>query len=244
MPATPLSRVISILRPLYHFIYPPACFACEKTLDDDEHRICTDCLSTMHRLSVGDALYLEKRAELTARGNISGLASVFHFEKDGTLQDLIHHLKYSEMTAIGVELGKELGNVLSPMLGAVSITGIVPVPLHPLKLRERGYNQSEYICRGIRATTGLPVVPNLLMRVRHTRTQTRLNTQERMENVAKAFELNSRFASLVPGSTFLIVDDIITTGATSNECARVLKHHGAEKIFSGSIAVPDHTHQP
>jgi ComF family protein len=189
-------------------------------------------------------LFLEKREQLMSRGNISDLASVFHFEKDGTLQHLIHHLKYNEMTAIGVELGKYVGESLPMFLGEVSITGVVAVPLHPLKEKERGYNQSELICNGIREKTGLKLLPHLLKRTRHTRTQTKLNAHERKENVAEAFQVDSRFASLVRGSTLLIVDDIITTGATIDECARVLREYDAEKIFAASIAVPDHTHLP
>lgn len=238
------SRATSVLRPLIHFIYPRACLACEKALGDADQKICLECLSSIRRLTIDDPLYREKRLQLTARGNISGLASVFHFEKDGTLQHLIHNLKYNEMTDVGVVFGEILGDALMPMLGTVSFNGVVPVPLHPLKKRDRGFNQSEFVCKGIRSTTGVKVMPNLLRRVRHTKTQTKLNTHERMENVSEAFELNPRFAAVVPQSTFLIVDDIITTGATTNECARVLVECGAKKVFAASIGVPDHTHLP
>ncbi len=238
------SRAASVLRPLLQFIYPQTCLACEKILGDADQRICFECLSSIRRLSIDDPLYREKRSQLTSRGNISGLASVFHFEKDGTLQHLVHHLKYNEKTDVGVELGKMLGEMLITMLGTVSFNGIAPVPLHPLKKRERGFNQSEFVCKGVRAVTGVRVMPSILRRVRHTRTQTKLNTLERMENVSDAFELNPRYASVVPQSTFLIVDDIITTGATTNECARVLMECGAKKVFAASIGVPDHTHLP
>jgi predicted amidophosphoribosyltransferase len=92
--------------------------------------------------------------------------------------------------------------------------------------------------------TGLKVFPHLLKRTRHTQTQTKLNAHERKENVADAFALNGRFDSMVSGASFLIVDDIITTGATIDECAGVLKAHGAENVFAASVAVPDHAHMP
>jgi ComF family protein len=237
-------RIGFTLRPLYELIYPPTCLACESHLRNDERKICAACWSSIRTLTREDLLYQEKLAEITSRNCISGLASVFHFEKDGTLQNLIHQLKYQGMTGIGFELGKLVAKSLHPMVGDVSITAIVPVPLHPAKERERGFNQSEFICSGINCITGLPVIPHLLKRVRHTRTQTKLNAQERKANVADAFELNGRYASSVSRASFLLVDDIITTGATIVECARVLKDHGAEKIYAASIAVPDHTHLP
>lgn len=239
-----LAPVRLFLRPLYQFIYPPACLACETHLDEDEEKICSVCWSSLRKLSADDSLYQEKLSQLTLGGYISGLASVFHFEKDGTLQNLIHQLKYQEMPSIGFELGKLVAESLQPMLGHVSIAGVIPVPLHPTKERERGYNQSEFIAKGISKVTGLKGFPHLLKRTRHTKTQTQLNSQERKENVADAFEVNSHYVSRISHASFLLVDDIITTGATIQECAKVLKDGGAEKIYAASIAVPDHSHLP
>ncbi len=239
-----ISPFAAVLRPLYEFVYPPTCLACENHLKEDERKICSACWSSIRKLTVEDELYRDKLNELTSRGNIAGLASVFHFEKDGTLQTLIHHLKYDDMPRIGIELGKFVGEAIPAMIANVSFTGLVPVPLHPAKERERGYNQSEFICNGISKATGMKIYPRLLKRTRHTQTQTKLNAQERKENVAEAFELNPRHASTVARATFLIVDDIITTGATIDECASVLKAHGADKVFAASVAVPDHAHLP
>lgn len=244
MTASVLSHWISFLRPMYEFIYPPTCLACEHHLTLEKNNICSTCLASIRPITPEDGLYREKLTELRSRGNVSGLASAFHFEKDGTLQTLIHHLKYDDMPEIGVELGKFVGTTLRSMLGDAAIGGLVPVPLHPAKERERGYNQSEFICKGISKVTGLKVFPHVLRRTRHTQTQTRLNAQERKENVADAFALDSRYARLVNGATFLIVDDIITTGATIDECARVLKENGAARVLAASVAVPDHAHLP
>lgn len=239
-----LSPAISFLRPLYEFVYPPTCLVCENHLDENERTVCSACWSTIRRLSAEDELYRDKLGELKSRGNIDGLASVVVFEKEGTLQTLVHHLKYDDMPSIGIELGQLVGAAIHPMIGEVPFAGVIPVPLHRVKERERGYNQSEFICKGIANVTGLKVFPHLLIRTRHTQTQTKLNAQERKENVAAAFALNSRCRSLVRGSPFLIVDDIITTGATIDECARVLKENGAQKVYAASVAVPDHAHLP
>jgi ComF family protein len=240
-----LSPSLSLFRPLYEFVYPPTCLVCENHPAEDERKICVACWSSIRQLSSDDELYREKLNELKSRGNVAGFASAFHFEKDGTLQKLVHHLKYDDMPSIGVELGKFVAASIPTMIDSTTpICALVPVPLHPTKERERGYNQSEHICRGISKANGAQVLPHLLKRTRHTQTQTTLDARERKENVADAFALNTRFASLVRGANFIIVDDIITTGATIDECARVLKAHGTEKVFAVSVAVPDHTHLP
>ena len=237
------SLVVRLLEPLFQLVYPPTCLSCERYLPDTESKICPECCSKIRRLTLDDELYREKLGQLIAKGNISGFASVFHFEKDGVLQALIHQLKYREMTSVGMELGKFVSESLSTMLERISFDALVPVPLHPARERERGYNQSEVICRGMGKAIGIPTC-RMLKRVRHTKTQTKLDAHERKENVAEAFAVNHRYARRVPHGTFLLVDDIITTGATVDECARVLKQHGAAKIFAASIGLPDHTHLP
>ncbi|MEO8167427.1 MAG: phosphoribosyltransferase family protein [bacterium] len=179
-------------------------------------------------------------SRLTLGGNISGLVSACHFEKEGTLQALIHQLKYSEMTGIGIELGKKLGENLRPFLGDVLLTAIIPVALHPAKKRERGYNQAEFIAQGMHKVTRIPVLPSLLKRNKNTRTQTKLNLEERQANVSEAFGIPRRHLSLIKGSSFVLVDDVITTGATIQECAQVLKSHGAKDVYAASVALADH----
>lgn len=229
----------TIGRSLYEFMYPPLCASCEARLADDDRFVCERCRATLRPLAPADAVYRQKVEMLSVDGLVSGVVSAFHFEKDGTLQHLVHQLKYEEMTKIGVELGSIVGQLVRPALGDIAIDFIVPVPLHPVKERERGYNQSVFIAEGISVAIGRPVHARLLKRVRHTRTQTALNTAERKENVAGAFALNARHASAVREATVLLVDDIITTGATIIECARALKHHGALHVYAASIAIPD-----
>jgi ComF family protein len=191
-----------------------------------------------------DPLYFEMQKRLTESSRISKLMSLYHFEKDGTLQSIIHQLKYEGMTKLGVELGRKLGQKLLTELINSPVDGIVPVPLHPTKLRERSYNQSEFIARGVREVTGLPVYTSLLKRHKYTSSQTQLNAPERKENVGDAFSLNKRYLLSVEGKTFLIVDDVITTGATSEACAEVLLKSGASKAIACSVALADHAALP
>ena len=231
----------STLRPLVEFIYPPTCFACETFIKNGESRVCPSCWSTIKPVTSNDLLYQEMSHRLTEGRHISHLLSLFHFEKDGTLQSILHQLKYNGSTSLGVELGRRLGEKLRIEFPDHSIDGIVPVPLHSTKLRERGYNQSEHIAKGIREMTGIPVLPSLLRRHKYTTTQTQLSATERKENVGDAFSVNKRYLLDLEGKTFLIVDDVITTGATIEACAEVLMGSGARSIVAGSVGIADHS---
>src|SRR5205823_5404499 len=110
---------------------------------------------------------------------------------------------------------------------------IVPVPLHPTRQRERGFNQAMLLARSLSPRTSLPVVP-ALERVRYTTTQTAFDRAERMENLRNAFRLRPRRD--VRGSRVLLVDDVLTTGSTLSECARVLKQAGASSVYAATAA--------
>ena len=228
------------VRPLREFIYPPACLGCDQYLEESTTFICGNCQQSLRCVTKGDPLFIEMHGRLTLQGHIDGLISAFHFEKDGTLQSLIHQLKYQEMTRVGIELGMIIGKLMRASGGDVATADIIPVPLHASKRRDRGYNQSDYIAKGIRAISGSTIFSTLLRRKKNTRTQTTLNLNERRDNVRSAFIINSRYASAIPGSSYVLVDDVITTGATIQECARVLKAGGARFVYAASIALADH----
>ena len=233
-----LAARMSFLNPLYRFVFPAICVVCSTPLQEDERRVCQACWSSMKTISEGDALYDEMKARLTASANIADLISVYHFVKDGVLQSLIHQLKYEGMTTLGVELGKRLGHSISQS-SHVTVDAILPVPLHSLKKRERGYNQSEYVCKGVQMETGLPVISTLLVRSKYTQSQTHLNSEERRINVGDAFEVNASYKEFVSHRSFLIVDDVITTGATIEACADVLVSNGASSVVACSVALAE-----
>jgi ComF family protein len=112
---------------------------------------------------------------------------------------------------------------------------IIPVPLHPVKKAERGYNQSYYIAKGLSLITGIPLNNKVLKRVRFTETQTALSMTERRDNIKGAFSLK-RGVSL-SGKTVIILDDVITSGSTVSECGRVLLKGGAQKVYAVSAAL-------
>ncbi|MCF8241039.1 MAG: ComF family protein [Melioribacteraceae bacterium] len=138
---------------------------------------------------------------------------------------------------MGLYLGGLLSQEFSDTITEWKIDYIIPVPLHTLKKSERGYNQSYYISKGLSKKTGIPVVKNLLSRNRYTSTQTTLNKQDRKLNIEGAFRVKSK--RNLKSKNILILDDVVTTGATTLECARQIKKLGADKIFVISVALAE-----
>lgn len=228
-------------RTVLDMVYPPCCVICKVRIFADRRVVCDGCGSGL--LSV-DAPYCERCGGPLCTPVAScpacpgrtfyfdGAYSGFEFNRP--LQDLIHQLKYRNRPGIGRFLGSLLAKRVEREPGIPHITGVVPVPLHPVRKRERGYNQSAYIARGISDETGIPVLENVLGRNRNTPTQTSLCPEARMANVEGVFDVARSDA--VRGATVSLVDDIFTTGATINSCARALLQAGAGRVFALTVA--------
>jgi ComF family protein len=164
---------------------------------------------------------------------------VFHFEcaiavmpSRGTIRELIHGLKYRNMTWAAQPLA-DFGvlGFRDPRMPR-SPDFLVPVPLHPLRRRERGYNQAELLARAIGQRMEIPVL-DILRRVRNTTTQTHFDRKERMKNLSRAFKISSDQS--IKESQILLVDDVLTTGSTLDECAKVLLAAGAGSVYALAI---------
>jgi len=228
-----------IINPIRDFIYPPLCFTCNQILRDNEVRVCSSCWNSFTRIDSSHPTWHELKGKFAAEKVIQDIFSCFLFEKDGKLQDVIHCLKYQGMKSLGIKLGEEIGRRITSdgMMGWADY--LIPVPLHKLKKRERGFNQSEYICKGISAVTNLPMHSDILIRKKYTQSQTQLNLQERKENVGDAFEVDKECRYIIPGRSFILVDDVITTGATINACAKELISNNANRIYAASVALAE-----
>ncbi len=231
------SSLQSFIRPLREFIFPPVCFSCGAHRFDISSKVCESCWASIRYVKISDDLYLETKGKLESSGTISGLVSLCYFDPDGVVQTLVHELKYNGMTSVGVELGKKVGGLLLPLVEQFHPDGLVPVPLHRTKLRERGYNQSEYVCKGISESTGIPVYTRVLQRVRYTPSQTALDIEQRKLNVSDAFDIGHSLRFDLTGKTMVMVDDVITTGATIVECAKVLRNRGVERVIACSVGL-------
>lgn len=175
--------------------------------------------------------------KLLSDGIISDLVACFVFEKEGSFQHIIHALKYKEYKSIGLDLGMCIAKVLKELNLEVDI--LIPVPLHRIKYRERGYNQSEFIARGIASIIDKPIVSNAVRRIRYTQTQTNLNIEERHKNLENAFELTPHSSVILSRKKCLLVDDVITTGATTNSCAQTILSAGSAEIIAAAAALAE-----
>jgi ComF family protein len=185
----------------------------------------------------GDPLYEEAQRRLTEDGTCDRLVSLFPFEKGAPLQSLLHELKYHGGTGIGLWLGRQLGLAVASALDPRRFSGCLPVPLHRVRRRERGYNQSVLLCRGVAAESGVQLCGSLLRRTRVTPSQTALDVEERAANVEGAFAASRGARGKIAGRSFLLVDDVLTTGATMRACAAVLKRSGAEQVVACAVAL-------
>lgn len=213
------------------FLFLSTCLHCSAPLRDGEQRVCEKCWASLSVVSEHDHTFRVLSKRFSDGGVIDELVSLYYFEKRGLLQTLAHSLKYEEGTMVGIELGRRL----SARLEHSGADAVIPVPLNKRKERERGYNQSDCIGDGIAERLGIPVLKQAVCRIKYTVTQTHLNAEERRQNIAEAFSVIQ--PELVRGRCIAVVDDVITTGSTIQELAKVLRDAGAIRIIAASAGL-------
>ncbi|HEX2788086.1 MAG TPA: ComF family protein [Ignavibacteria bacterium] len=183
----------------------------------------------------------EDLAKLKSRVNADYVLSFYEFKADNEVQKLIHSIKYAGMKNLGFYFGNYVGKSVKEYLdnNKIKIDFIIPVPLHNAKMRERGFNQSDYISSGISAATGIPIEKNTVIRVKNTRSQTKLKLEARLKNVKNAFTFEKNKQNFLRSKNIMLVDDIITTGSTVNEIISLLKKHNTGEITVCSLAIAE-----
>lgn len=200
--------------------FPRVCAACGNTLMRDEDVVCLTCRYTLPKTGY-ETFHENPSAQLFyGRAKLNAVTSCFFFSKSGKVQHIIHELKYKGNSEAGVFLGQEIGKSIKEAPDFGKIDCLVPVPLHPKRQRKRGYNQSEMIANGICQVTGIPVAGGNLVRVVNTATQTHKNKEERYENVKNIFAVSN--PEQLQGRHVLLIDDVLTTGATLTSCINKL----------------------
>lgn len=192
------------------------------------------CLDNLKRLPP-EILKIEFNKKFAETNYVTAYWSPYMFFQDTGIRNIVHQFKYNKKFRVARAMGALTGSLMKDEAVSCNADCIVPVPLFRTKKVQRGYNQSEYIARGLSESLGVPVLQSALKRIRNTRTQTGLTLEKRKRNMDGAFKIKN--ASAISGKNIILVDDVVTTGATINECAKTLKAAGAGEVFVISFAL-------
>lgn len=221
-----MNLIKSIPHLILDLFYPNTCLLCDQFIGSLNEAICETCREKFEPLPIKD-----RRNELEVSDGIDLAYSGWFFT--GGIEDVIHSLKYNDRAKLGLELGRQLGHLISSNhFKAVDV--VTAVPLHKIKHRDRGYNQAEWIGKGVAEQWQIPFSSELLKRNRFTVSQTTLDKEERKANMANAFEVNK----LKNYNSIVIVDDVLTTGSTISACAFTLKNAGVETVHALTVSAP------
>jgi len=234
--------------PMLAFLYPNVCQVCSaKRATASEGYVCASCWTRRGAIQFivppfCDRCGLPFEGDITSEFECTNCREMkLHFEfaraavaAAGLVREIIHRYKYHRAVWFERFLADLLVRGATPVVKASDWDLIVPVPLHPLKYREREFNQSERLARRLGEATGIPVNPRLLKRVEATRTQTKLTRAQRAANVRRAFAM--RRGAELNGERIVLFDDVLTTGATTSACAEVLHRGGASKVCVWTVA--------
>ncbi|MCK4879602.1 MAG: ComF family protein [Bacteroidales bacterium] len=214
--------------------FPSNCLVCGKRLHSPRAILCFECEMKMPKTGFGDRGDNPVSKIFWGRVPVRVGTSLFRFEKGSAYQTLLHDLKYRGNRRAGLYLGRMLGQELKHTSFS-DCDLMVPVPLHHKRMKKRGYNQSEIIARGASEITGIPVAAHLIERKGHSQSQTSMNRQERFENMATAFTLCDGSLDL-NDKKILIIDDVVTTGATLEACSQVLFSHFECLVYIATVS--------
>lgn len=222
----------------WSLLFPRCCVVCGSPLSRGEECLCTCCNMNLPR--TGFHLRKDNPVECLFWGRIPGLkrASSFLFYRKGSdFRRILHLLKYGGYKELGEVMGRYMAAELSSGEFFDGVDMIIPVPLYRKKQKLRGYNQSEWIARGIASVTGIPLCAECMIREKNTETQTRKSTFERWENVEGIFRLCDTVH--FEGKHVLLVDDVLTTGATTVACASAFARVSGIRISVLTLAVAE-----
>jgi len=222
------SAVYEVFHSVLDFLFPPSCPVCGGSFTAKKI-ICHNCIDAITDCSYS---YIPSKRVLA---NIDKISILLPY--NSMCRNLIHALKYHGMHSICLVLGELMARKTLKEYSSIEKPCIVPVPLHPSKLNERGYNQSERLAEGFTSFSGYEICNNLLTRKKKTDTQTALNPEQRARNVQGAFRYTG--GKSLSGHPVILIDDVMTTGSTTSECAKALKEGGAGKITLCVVATPE-----
>lgn len=216
-----MNRFKQLMRATADVFLPRLCPVCGRRLSSDEEWVCRGCMMRLPRTHFEDETFNAMEQLFAGKTPIDRAAAYFYYEKQDPYSAILHDIKYHGMPKMGVWMGQQAACDMEPSGLWQGIDCLVPVPLHFTKQARRGYNQSERIAHGISKATGIPVAPALAARRPHA-TQTRKGAHDRFMNSKGLYRTVPKAAGWLTGSHVMIVDDVVTTGATLLACAEAL----------------------
>lgn len=220
---------------LLNLFFPKVCLSCTAHLSDNELHLCTEC---RHELPVTNFHFSDHEAVkkvFYGRLNLEQATALLYYSKKGIVQTLLHNLKYRGYQDVGVCLGEWLGAELFEIEAYRSIDMVIPVPLHSIKQRKRGFNQVTKFGQAIANALNVPYKEDILLKVHHTKTQVFKNRLKRWSDAGAVFKVENTIE--LDNKHILLVDDIITTGATIESCALELKKAKNIKLSVATMAI-------
>jgi ComF family protein len=232
-----MTVLVRLATDLLNLLFPRLCNACGQHLVRGEQNICLGCLYDLPYTDYH--LHADNRAAKQFWGRLPchAVSSMLYFKKGSRVQRLLHRLKYNGQMELGVELGTMLGERLSESGRFAEIDFIIPVPLHKRRERLRGYNQSKCIADGVAAYLHIPVLTGVLTKPFSTASQTRKGRFSRYENLKSVFRIAEGHE--LSNKHVLLVDDVVTTGATLEACGLILYAAGISRLSIATLAFTD-----
>lgn len=229
-----LSTIQNLFKDFTSLLYPELCPACDSPLTNSEKEICIKCEFDLPYTDFHLHRENPVAKQFWGRIPLHTAMALLYFSKESKTQNLMHQLKYKNQPQIGFLLGEMIGERLLTSGLHQNYDYIVPVPIHEKRLRSRGYNQSEYIANGIAQALKIPVKTKVVIRYKETKSQTKNERFERFQNLENVFMVLQPMA--ITGKHILLVDDVITTGATLEACANTLNQHKPSYISLAAAA--------
>ncbi len=231
-----LKRLKNNFITLFDFFLPRLCISCKINLLPTENVLCKTCTSQL-TFAPDSLIKTEYNRKFKKNQLINDFIPLYIFQENSVIQDVIHSLKYEHRYQIGNYLGNLIAHHKKEKILLWKPDLVIPIPLHKLKQAERGFNQAARISSGVGETLKIKVDNGIVKRKRFTRTQTKLTLKEREKNIQNAFEIVKK--EVVKNKNVILIDDVITTGATVSECARVLLENGANNVYALSVAIAE-----
>lgn len=230
-----MPKRFSHLNAFLELFYPRLCTVCGQKLISTENYICMRCMLHLPRTNFHTEPENLLERIFYGRVRIERATAYFEFRKGSEYQKILHHLKYKGQKELGEFMGVRFAREIQNSDFIQDIDTLCPVPLHPKRERKRGYNQSYHVAKGLADTLNIPIDNHSLIRKKFSTTQTKKNRYERWENVEDIFELKT--PKMLEGKHILLIDDVVTTGATLEACANTIQKGCDCKISILTLAI-------